>query len=128
MLTAKKFAERAGVTYPTIINWLKKGLVPGAQLVEDSPHGSYWQIPATSLDKVEKQKTGPKPTKKAAKKGGEMSRVRIHDLAKELKPETKKNLKIARRMGVAGALNVAGPRRRKPPKKGTKKAPDSGKE
>jgi hypothetical protein len=30
---------------------------------------SYWQIPATSLDKVEKRKPGPKPTKKAAKKG-----------------------------------------------------------
>jgi hypothetical protein len=69
MLTAKKFAERAGVTYPTIIAWLKKGLVPEAVLVEDSPHGAYWQIPATSLDKVEKQKPGPKPTKKAAKKG-----------------------------------------------------------
>jgi hypothetical protein len=54
-----------------------------------------------------------------------MSRVRIYDLAKELKPETKKSLKIARRMGIAGALNVAGPRRRKPPKKGTKKASDS---
>ena len=48
MLTAKKFAERAGVTYPTIIAWLKKGLVPEAVLVEDSPHGAYWQIPATS--------------------------------------------------------------------------------
>jgi hypothetical protein len=69
MLTAKKFAERAGVTYPTIIAWLKKGRVPGAELVEDSPHGSYWQTPADSLDKVEKQKPGPKPTKKAAKKG-----------------------------------------------------------
>ena len=67
MLTAKKFAERAGVTYPTIISWLKKGLVPGAELVTESPHGAYWQIPATSLDKVEKQKPGPKPTKKTKK-------------------------------------------------------------
>jgi len=55
-----------------------------------------------------------------------MSRVRIYDLAKELKPERKKMLKIARRMGIAGALNVAGQRIRKPPKKGTKKASDSG--
>jgi hypothetical protein len=68
MLTAKKFAERAGVTYPTVIAWLKKGLVPGALFVEASPHGAYWQIPADSLDKVQKQKTGPKPRKKAAKK------------------------------------------------------------
>lgn len=67
MLTAKKFAERAGVTYPTVISWLKKGLVPDAEFVAESPHGSYWQIPATSLDKVAKQKPGPK--KEAAKKG-----------------------------------------------------------
>jgi predicted site-specific integrase-resolvase len=67
ILTAKKFAERAGVTYPTIITWLKKGLVPKAVLIEDSPHGAYWQIPATSLDKVEKQKPGPKPAKKSKK-------------------------------------------------------------
>jgi hypothetical protein len=51
---------------------------------------------------------------------GEMSRVRIYDLGKELKPETKKSLKVARSMGIAGALNVAGPRR-KPPTKKTKK-------
>jgi hypothetical protein len=49
-----------------------------------------------------------------------MSRVKIHDLTKEIKPETKKNLKIARRMGIAGALNVVG-RRRKPPTKKPKK-------
>jgi len=67
ILTAKKFAERAGVTYPTIIAWLKKGLVPEAVLIEDSPHGAYWQIPAASLDKVEKQKPGPKPAKKSKK-------------------------------------------------------------
>ena len=69
MLTAKKFAERAGITYPTVIAWLKKGLVPGAEFVEGSPLGSYWQIPADSLGKVQKQKTGPKKgTKKAMKK------------------------------------------------------------
>jgi hypothetical protein len=52
-----------------------------------------------------------------------MSRVRIHDLTKELKPETKKSLKVARRMGIDGALNVTDPRRKPPtkkPKKGTK--------
>jgi hypothetical protein len=52
-----------------------------------------------------------------------MSRVGIYDLTKELKPETKKSLKLARRMGIAGDLNVAGPRRnppRKKPKKGAK--------
>jgi len=48
-----------------------------------------------------------------------MSRVRIHDLTKELKPETKKSLKVAPRMGIAGALNETG--RRKPPTKKPKK-------
>ena len=55
---------------------------------------------------------------------GEMSRVRIYDLTKGLKLESKKLLEIARRMGIAGALNVSGPRRRKPtkrPKKGDAK-------
>ena len=67
MLAAKNFAERAGVAYPTIIAWLKKGLIPWAEPVTDSPHGSYWQIPTTSLDKVEKQKPGPMPAKKSKK-------------------------------------------------------------
>jgi hypothetical protein len=58
--------------------------------------------------------------KEINEEGGEMSRVRIHDLAKELKPEIKKNLKLAQRMGVTGALNVVG-RRRKPPTKRPKK-------
>lgn len=64
MLTAKKFAERAELSYPTVIKRLRAGLIPGAVLVEDSPHGSYWQIPAASLDKVAKLKPGPKPAKK----------------------------------------------------------------
>jgi hypothetical protein len=54
-----------------------------------------------------------------------MCRVRIYDLAKELKPEIKKIVKIARHMGITGALNEAGRQRMKPPNKGTKKAPDS---
>lgn len=66
MLTAKEFARRAGITYPTIMRWLKSGLVPGAKLMEGTPFGTFWQIPATSLDKVQKQRPGPKP-KKAAK-------------------------------------------------------------
>ena len=49
-----------------------------------------------------------------------MDRVRIYDLTKELNPETKKSLKLARRMGVTGALNTPG-RRRKPPTKKPKK-------
>lgn len=68
MLSAKKFAERSGLSYPTVIKRLKDGLIPGAELIEDSPHGAYWQIPATSIEKVTKQKPGPKPAKKGAAK------------------------------------------------------------
>lgn len=69
MLTAKKFAERAGVTYPTVIAWLKKGLIPDAKKRESTTFGTYWEIPVTSLEKVKKQKTGPKPgTKRRTKK------------------------------------------------------------
>ncbi len=81
MLTARKFAMRAGITYPTVMSWLRKGLIPGAKMTEDSPLGNFWQIPAESLEKVQKQKTGPKPkpteteaekaTKKASKKGSD---------------------------------------------------------
>jgi hypothetical protein len=51
-----------------------------------------------------------------------MSRVRIHDLTKELKPEIEKSLEIARRMGIADALNVTGPRSKPPTKKPKKEA------
>jgi hypothetical protein len=70
MLSAKKFAKRAGLSYPTVIGRLRQGLIPGAVLVEDSPHGAYWQIPATSVDKVAKLKPGPKPGKKSKKGSG----------------------------------------------------------
>lgn len=68
MLTARQFAKRAGVAYPTVMKWLKENLIPGAELVTDGRFGPYWDIPATSLSKVAKRKPGPKP--KAAKKGG----------------------------------------------------------
>jgi len=71
MLSAKKFAKRAGLSYPTVISRLRKGLIPGAVLVEDSPHGSYWEIPADAVDKVEKKlKPGPKPKSKPKKGTG----------------------------------------------------------
>jgi hypothetical protein len=64
---------------------------------------------------------GLREAREEVAEGGGMSRVRIYDLTRELKPETKKALKIARRMGITDALNVADPRRRKPPTKKPKK-------
>ena len=66
MLTARQFSERAGVSYPTVMKWLKAGLVPGAKLNENTPLGTYWEIPATSVGKVEKEKPGPKPKTNAS--------------------------------------------------------------
>ncbi len=65
LLTAVKFAEEAGISYPTIVRWLKRGLVPGAQSV-DTPMGKVWQIPESAL-KMERPKAGriPSATKKA---------------------------------------------------------------
>jgi hypothetical protein len=68
MLTAREFARRKGVTYPTVMAWLRSALIPGAELKTDPRFGTYWEIPASSLDKVEKQRTGPKPKKGRAEK------------------------------------------------------------
>lgn len=63
MLTARQYSERAGVSYPTVMKWLRAGLIPGAKLNENTPLGTYWEIPATSVGAVTKEKPGPKPKK-----------------------------------------------------------------
>ena len=56
-----------------MVRWLKRGLVPGATL-EETPVGTYWQIPESALT-MERPKAGRKPKAesasgaKAAKKG-----------------------------------------------------------
>jgi len=79
MFTAVKFAGEMGISYPTMVRWLKRGLVPGATL-EETPAGSYWQIPESALT-MERPKVGrkpkakgageAKPAKKARKKSGQ---------------------------------------------------------
>jgi hypothetical protein len=66
MLTARQFSERAQVSYPTVMKWLRAGLIPGAKLNENTPLGTYWEIPATSVGKITKQKPGPKPKNTSA--------------------------------------------------------------
>jgi hypothetical protein len=60
MLTARTFAKEKGVSYTTIMAWLRDGLIPDATQ-EETPMGMVWQIPASSLEKVERRKPGPKP-------------------------------------------------------------------
>lgn len=62
MYTAVKFAERMRVSYPTIVRWLKMGIVPGAEL-EETPAGSYWQIPESAVN-MQRPKVGRKPGSK----------------------------------------------------------------
>jgi hypothetical protein len=63
MLTAKKFAQAAGIPYSTLIDWLEAGLVPGASLVEFAGV-SVWQIPADSINKIQRPKMGRPKSKK----------------------------------------------------------------
>lgn len=65
MLTAKKFASRAGLAYGTVMAYLRAGRIPDAVLVTDSPLGPHWQIPVTAIPKIDRPKRGRKPTKKA---------------------------------------------------------------
>jgi hypothetical protein len=67
MLTARQFAKRAGVAYPTVIKWLKENLIPGAEMKKSVQFGNYWDIPATSLKSVTKRKPGPKKGSKRMK-------------------------------------------------------------
>ncbi len=64
MFTAVKFAGEMGISYPTIVRWLKRGIVPGA-ILEETPAGSYWQIPESALT-MERPKAGRKPKAESA--------------------------------------------------------------
>ena len=59
MFTAVKFADEMGISYPTIVRWLKRNLVPGAEQVE-TPMGNVWQIPESALQ-MERPPVGRKP-------------------------------------------------------------------
>jgi hypothetical protein len=68
MLTARQFANRHGVPHSTVIFWLNKGVIPGAEKLEIAVGGKgfLWRIPDDAqLPKLPK---GPKPKQKASKK------------------------------------------------------------
>ncbi|HYE72615.1 MAG TPA: hypothetical protein VEF04_04755 [Blastocatellia bacterium] len=62
MLTAVQFSKEIGASYPTVINWLDKGLVPNAEKITDE-RGTVWRIPESAL-KMSRPKRGPKPQQK----------------------------------------------------------------
>jgi hypothetical protein len=44
MLAPKQYAERQGVAYTTVMNWLRQGKILGA-VKHMTPTGHYWEIP-----------------------------------------------------------------------------------
>ena len=56
-MTAREFANVTDSAYTTVMLWLKRGLIPGAELKEDQ-RGSYWEIPASALKTFKKPKMG----------------------------------------------------------------------
>jgi hypothetical protein len=68
MITARQFATVHGVPYTTVIFWLKKEAIPGAEKLEIpvGRQGFIWQVPEDAP--LPDLPRGPQPTKKAAKK------------------------------------------------------------
>jgi len=63
-MTVIEFARARGVSYNTVLLWLKQGLIPGA-IQRDGPGGKCWDIPREAL-RVE----GPRPGRKRARQEG----------------------------------------------------------
>lgn len=66
MVTPRQYAEARGVAYTTVMNWLNRGLIPGAAR-QETPTGHYWEVPETAP--APELEPG-RPSKKAVKKGG----------------------------------------------------------
>ncbi|HYM00055.1 MAG TPA: hypothetical protein VEZ90_13970, partial [Blastocatellia bacterium] len=56
-LTARKFAKEVGRPYSTVLYWLKKGLVPGVEVVQETS-GVVYRIPRSAVAQFKKQ--GPR--------------------------------------------------------------------
>ena len=65
-LTPRQYSEKHGVAYTTVLNWLKQGLIPGAQMEQFPFGGYYWMIPESAPKP--NLKTGPKPKSKSREK------------------------------------------------------------
>jgi hypothetical protein len=75
-MTATTFAEEMGVSYPTVVRWLKRGIVPGAELRESPDRGKWWEIPLAALD-MQRPKWGGFPNgPQAARKGRKGSKIK----------------------------------------------------
>jgi hypothetical protein len=69
-MTAVEFAKAIDYDYSTVMRWLRRGLVPGAEFMPVSESGKFgiWRIPQSALQ-MEKPRLGRKKTTKKSKKG-----------------------------------------------------------
>lgn len=59
MLTPRQFATHHGVAYTTVISWINKGLLAGAEQFEMPFGGFVWRVPIDAT--VPDLKPGPVP-------------------------------------------------------------------
>lgn len=59
MLTTKEAAERLNASYPSIMLWIRRELLPAEQV--DTPRGPVWMIPADAIENFEKPSRGRPP-------------------------------------------------------------------
>lgn len=72
MLTAVQFAKEAGLSYTTVMKWLRSSRIAGAEKKTDQ-RGDYWEIPASALA-IERRRPGRKPKAQAEEQGTKASR------------------------------------------------------
>lgn len=76
VITTYEFAEHFGAAYTTVMTWLQRGIIPGAQLV-DAPRGAVWEIPVTALNTFKPPRMGrPKGAKGKAEKSAKPKKSR----------------------------------------------------
>jgi hypothetical protein len=108
MLTARTFAKEKGVSYTTIMAWLRDGLIPDAAQ-EETPMGMVWQIPASSLGKVERRKPGPKPATDTGDNAGQFKTTAAEPAPPKPKRKASKN-SPARKANVMKSAKKKGAR------------------
>ena len=81
MITPKQYAELTGTPYPTVMRWLQKELIPGAEkrelpfggwyyaIPDDAPRPALKPGPKAKENGVVSMATEEKPTKPAKKAG-----------------------------------------------------------
>ena len=92
MITAKEYAEIHDVHYTTVMNWLRRDLLPGA-IKEELPFGGYfYKIPVSAP--IPELKPGPK--RKSAEAEGADGQEPTKPKREASKRSTKKSKKEGR--------------------------------